>query len=74
MPEIAIVEDMDDLDVLKSASRERASTCTGCDRCAKASSRTAVYIVASQIMTPADVVRVLPHETLAHFCLCGLYG
>ncbi len=33
-----------------------------------------VYLVASQMATPADVVRVLAHEALGHYGLRGLFG
>jgi hypothetical protein len=33
-----------------------------------------VYIVASQMKTPGDVVRVLLHESLGHYGLRGLFG
>jgi hypothetical protein len=33
-----------------------------------------IYIIASQMATPADVVRVLLHEALGHFGLRGLFG
>ena len=33
-----------------------------------------VYLVAGQLATPADVVRVLSHEALGHYGLRGLFG
>jgi hypothetical protein len=33
-----------------------------------------VYVVASQMKTPGDVVRVLLHESLGHYGLRGLFG
>lgn len=75
-PEVVIVEDMDDPaipeDVRAENRRQLSQGATGEPEGFVAGNK--VYIVASQMKTPGDVVRVLLHESLGHFGLRGAFG
>lgn len=75
-PEIVIVDDMNDPAIPKSVrdenARQLSQGATGEPEGFIAGNK--VHIVASQMNTPGDVVRVLLHESLGHFGLRGVFG
>lgn len=75
-PEVVVVQDMQDMRIPEAVRREDAKQRSG-----GASGEPEgffhggkVYLVAGQLGSPADVVRVLAHEALGHYGLRGLYG
>lgn len=75
-PEVIIVEDMNDPAIPEAVRaenhRQLSQGATGEPEGFIADNK--VYIVASQMRTPGDVVRVLLHESLGHFGLRGVFG
>ena len=73
-PEVVILDSMDDAPPAARAENERqlSQGATGEPEGFIAGGK--VYLVASQLNTPDDVVRVLLHESLGHFGLRGTFG
>lgn len=75
-PEVVVVADMNDTRIPEAVRREdarqRSGGAAGAPEGFFADGK--VYIVASEIDSAADVVRVLLHEALGHYGLRGLYG
>jgi len=75
-PEVVVVEGMTDpripYAVRAEDARQRSGGAAGAPEGFFADGK--VYIVASEIDSAADVVRVLFHEALGHYGLRGLYG
>lgn len=75
-PEVVIVDDMNDAAVSDTVraenERQLSKGAKGQPEGFVYGGR--VYVVASQMNTPGDVVRVLLHESLGHFGLRGVFG
>jgi len=75
-PEIVVVSDMSDARIPKEVRAEdqkrRSNGATGEPEGFYHKGK--VYLLASQLNSPTDVVRVLLHETVGHFGLRGVFG
>ena len=75
-PEIVVVSDMSDARIPKEVraedQKQRSNGATGEPEGFYHKGK--VYLLASQLNSPTDVVRVLLHETLGHFGLRGVFG
>jgi len=75
-PDVVVVSDMQDPNVPQAARDEdlqqRSQGATGTPEGFFYGGK--VYVVASQIKTPGDVIRVLFHEALGHAGLRGVFG
>jgi len=75
-PEVVVVTGMDDSQVPQAVrdydAEQRSQGAVGAPEGFFYDGK--VYLDASQLATPADVVRVLAHEALGHYGLRGLFG
>jgi len=75
-PDVVVVAGMDDPQVPQAVrdydAEQRSQGATGSPEGFFYDGK--VYLDASQLATPADVVRVLAHEALGHYGLRGLFG